>query len=139
MKHPSDLDPGQIKFHQSCRPPITPGTYTVKVNQNVTQLGDFDSEPFVFSVAGPRFSLSPSDVYSVYPPNEKAGDCKHAAAVVSFAHPAVERSGSLTGGEGRYESGMALLVFSAADFPTGSKFPRRCDAPRGRTHKPRQR
>jgi len=86
MKHPSDLDPGQIKFHQACRPPITPGTYTVKVNQKVTQLGDFDSESFEFSVAGPRFSLSPSDVYSVYPPNEKAGDF---ARSLFAAHPAV--------------------------------------------------
>ncbi len=123
MKHPSDLDPGQIKFHQSCRPPITPGTYTVKVNQKVTQLGDFDGEPFEFSVAGPRFSLSPSDVYSVYPPNEKAGDFASTLPHVVFSRRTLPWERSVTGEKDDSSPWMALLVFSAADFPTGSKFP----------------
>jgi hypothetical protein len=123
MKHPSDLDPGQIKFHQSCRPPITPGMYTVKVNQNVTQLGNFDSEPFTFSVAGPRFSLSPSDVYSVYPPNEKAGDFASTLPHVVFSRRTLPWERSVTGEKDDTSPWMALLVFSAADFPTGSTFP----------------
>ena len=123
MKHPSDLDPGQIKFHQACRPPITPGTYTVKVNQKVTQLGDFDSESFEFSVAGPRFSLSPSDVYSVYPPNEKAGDFASTLPHVVFSRRTLPWERSVTGENDDTSPWMALLVFSVADFPTGSKFP----------------
>jgi hypothetical protein len=124
MKHQSDLDPGQIKFHQWCPPPITPGTYTVNVDQEVAELRTFKSAPFKFSVAGPRFSLSPSDVYSVYPPNEKAGDFASTLPHVVFSRRTLPWERSVTGAvDQNPRPWMALLVFSAADFPSGNKFP----------------
>ena len=123
MKHPSTLSAGQIQFHQRCQPPITPGTYTVNVDQDVAQLGTFKNDPFEFSVAGPRFSLSPSDIYSVYPPNEKAGDFASTLPHVVFSRRTLpwERPVAKTGDD--LSPWMALLVFSAADFPAGSNFP----------------
>ena len=178
MKHQSLLGPGKIQFHLWCPPPINPGMYTVHVNQNVTGLGEFDSEPFKFSVAGPRFSLSPTDVYSVYPPKEKAGDFANTLPHVVFSrrtlpwersikpHPpawvaksAYTMGQQITDGNGYLQqcktagtSGaltpkwkeiaggttsdgtiewmchhpcpwMAVLVFSAADFPPANKLP----------------
>ena len=70
----SDLEHGLIKFFQACLPPLFPGDYTVTVDQTVQEVR---ATPFQtaleFSVAGPRFSLNPADVYSVYPPANHSG------------------------------------------------------------------
>src|SRR5215467_6195343 len=123
MKYPSDLNPGLIKFHQWCPPPITLGTYTVNVDQEVTQLRTFKGAPFKFSVAGPRFSLTPSDVYSVYPPNEKAGDFAGTLPHVVFSRRTLPWERSVTGEKDDPRPWIALLVFSAADFASGNRFP----------------
>jgi hypothetical protein len=71
----SDLERGFIKFFQACLPPLLPGDYTVAVDQTVKEARP---EPFrtelEFSIAGPRFSLNPTDVYSVYPPANQSGE-----------------------------------------------------------------
>ena len=66
---------GKIEFFQACLPPLSPGDYSVKIEQTLTQIRQdkpFRST-FEFSVAGPRFSLNPADVYAVYPPANQTG------------------------------------------------------------------
>ena len=92
-------------------------------DQDVAQLGTFKNDPFEFSVAGPRFSLSPSDVYSVYPPNEKAGDFASTLPHVVFSRRTLPWERSVTKAGDDVSPWMALLVFSAADFPAGNHFP----------------
>jgi hypothetical protein len=120
MKHPSTLSAGQIQFHQRCLPPISSGTYTVNVDQDVARLGAFKNDPFEFSVAGPRFSLSPSDVYSVYPPSEEAGDFAGTLPHVVFSRRTLPWERPVANSGDTLSPWMALLVFSAADFPAGS-------------------
>ena len=125
MKYPSSLDPGQIRFHQWCPAPIDPGTYTLEVRQTVSGLGDFSGEPFTFSVAGPRFSLSPPDVYSVYPPKEKSGDFANTLPHVVFTRRTLPWERPIANGQDQDHPRpwMALLVFSAEDFSPALKFP----------------
>src|SRR6266850_52330 len=124
-EHQSKLNPGQIQFHQWCEPPIQPGDYTVKVNQSVKELEAFDHK-FSFSVAGPRFSLDPSEVYSVYPPKGQIGDFANSLPHIVFTRRTLPWERSVDPGArktGDKLPWMALLVFSAADFP-GNEFPK---------------
>jgi hypothetical protein len=124
-EHQSKLNPGQIQFHQWCEPPLEPGDYTVDVTQSVTELDAAFKNELAFSVAGPRFSLNPSEIYSVYPPKGHVGDFANALPHIVFTRRTLPWERSVH--PGQRESGdklpwMALLVFSAADFPD-DKFP----------------
>src|SRR5262245_1642915 len=126
-EHQSKLSPGQIQFHQWCEPPLEPADYTVTVRQEVKQLGDKGAFPneFRFSVAGPRFSLNPSEIYSVYPPKGHAGDFANSLPHIVFTRRTLPWERSVHPGRrttGHKPPWMALLVFSAADFADG-KFP----------------
>jgi hypothetical protein len=122
--HQSKLEDGQIQFHQWCEPPLEPGDYKVTVTQKVAELGGEGPQykkEFSFSVAGPRFSLDPSEVYSVYPPKGHIGDFANSLPHVVFTRRTLPWERSLDPAAGRKKDDtlpwMALLVFSAADFP----------------------
>ncbi len=124
-EHQSILKAGQIQFHQWCEPPLEPGKYTVSVNQKVSELeGESTSKgiyenKFEFSVAGPRFGLNPSEIYSVYPPKGHIGDFANSLPHVVFTRRTLPWERSIIPGP-RAETDrlpwMALLVFSAQDF-----------------------
>ncbi len=121
-EHQTELGPGRIQFHQWCQPPIEPGDYTVAVHQKVDELeveGEYNNE-FKFSVAGPRFSLDPSEVYSVYPPKGEIGDFANTLPHVVFTRRTLPWERSLDPAAAREKDDtlpwMALLIFSASDF-----------------------
>ncbi|MBC8031868.1 MAG: hypothetical protein H7Z16_17430 [Pyrinomonadaceae bacterium] len=121
------LKSGQIQFHQWCPPPLQPGDYKIAVKQTVAELGrplPFSSE-FSFSVAGPRFSLSPSEIYCVYPPEGHIGDFANSLPHVVFTRRTLPWERNLHPGEepAAEKTWMAILLFSAADFSDG-KFPK---------------
>ncbi|HKY41778.1 MAG TPA: hypothetical protein VJM50_01680 [Pyrinomonadaceae bacterium] len=119
------LKPGQIQFHQWCPPPLLPGDYKVGVTQTVAELdGQTYKHDFAFTVAGPRFSLQPADIYSVYPPKDEIGDFANSLPHVVFTRRTLpwERNLHLGGAPAADKPWMAILLFSAADFSDG-KFP----------------
>lgn len=125
-EHQSTLGPGRIQFHQWCQPPIEPGDYTVTVHQEVDELGtegEYTNE-FKFSVAGPRFSLNPSEVYAVYPPKGEIGDFANTLPHVIFTRRTLPWERSLDPAAARKKDDtlpwMTLLVFSASDFADGA-------------------
>src|ERR1041385_7569175 len=118
-EHQSKLAPGDIQFHQWCAPPLEPGDYNVVANQSVTEIGSFANN-FSFSVAGPRFSLDPSDIYSVYPPKGYLGDFANSLPHIVFTRRTLPWERSVEPGPRKEDDRrpwMALLVVSAADFP----------------------
>ena len=67
----------KIDLIPACFPPIKSGTYKIEVNHQVTIGQDF--KPVTpaeknFIIGGPRFSLSPSDIQSVFPPSNHRGN-----------------------------------------------------------------
>jgi hypothetical protein len=133
-EHQSKLAPGEIQFHQWCEPPLEPGNWAIEIEQKVTELAaegqtprkfDNTDAPFPFSVAGPRFSLDPSEIYSVYPPKGHIGDFANALPHVVFSRRTLPWERSVVPGprkEGDSAPWMALLVFNAADFDS-KEFP----------------
>jgi len=120
--------PGTIRFHQKCDPPLTAGEYTVELGQRVTQLDNQEfnnrSDPFSFTVGAPRFTLSPADIYSVYPPDGAAGDYSNSLPHIVFTRRTLPWERNLEQGSGT--SGvpwMALLLLSEEDGEGGKSIP----------------
>lgn len=73
------LNPGEIKFFSSCRPPLLAGDYHLIATQTVEKLKDKLQPPSYsqtqpFRIAGPRFKLDVSDIQMVYPPANQPGN-----------------------------------------------------------------
>ncbi|MBK7676727.1 MAG: hypothetical protein IPJ27_19270 [Candidatus Accumulibacter sp.] len=125
-EHQTRLATGEIQFHQWCEPPLEAGEYHVEVTQTVQELADDPTSKgsyrskFSFSVAGPRFALNPAEVYSVYPPKGQIGDFANSLPHVVFTRRTLPWERSLTPprNKGDTRPWMALLVVSAADFPS---------------------
>lgn len=60
-------------FAESCVPPLQSGEYVLTVTQMSETLGNSQTLTQEFSVAGPRLSLDPGEIQSVYPPPQMAG------------------------------------------------------------------
>jgi len=117
----SDLEHGLIQFFQAFLPPLSPGDYAVTVDQTVREVRpeSFRSE-LEFSVAGPRFSLNPSDVYSVYPPANQSGAFGNTLPHIVFTRRTLPWERTMAGGDQDERTPcpwLALLVMSPSDFP----------------------
>jgi hypothetical protein len=124
----SDLERGSIKFFQACLPPLLPGDYTVAVDQTVKEARP---EPFrtelEFSIAGPRFSLNPADVYSVYPPANQSGEFGNTLPHIVLTRRTLPWERTMEGADPDEKTPcpwLALLVLSRSDFPLGAELPK---------------
>ena len=125
QKNSGDLNVGEIRFYSSCKPPLGTGNYKIRVEQQVTApgkeeilIGNFISGDFNFSVAGPRFSLDPSEIYSVYPPKGEIGDFASSLPHIVFTRRTLPWERHISDHNSTLPW-MALLVFSSDDFIDG--------------------
>ncbi len=124
----SDLERGLIQFFQACLPPLLPGDYTVAVDQTVHEAR---SEPFrtelEFSVAGPRFSLNPTDVYSVYPPANQSGAFGNTLPHIVLTRRTLPWERTMEGDAPDEKNPcpwLALFVLSPSDFLPAAELPK---------------
>ncbi|MCP4418471.1 MAG: hypothetical protein GY805_17775 [Chloroflexi bacterium] len=69
----------QLEFFSSRHPPLDDGDYTIEISQTIcgTGISEANTVPMLtrlFSVFGERFSLKPSDIHAVFPPDRSLGD-----------------------------------------------------------------
>ncbi len=114
--------PGGIQFFEACLPSLFPGDYSAAVEQAVKEIRP--GKPFRttldFSVAGPRFSMNPGDIYSVYPPANMAGNFTSGLPHVVFTRRTVPWERTMEGGDPDPENPcpwLALLLLGPSDFP----------------------
>lgn len=124
----SDIEHGLIKFFQACLPPLLPGDYTVAVDQTVEEAGpkSFHTE-LEFSVAGPRFSLNPTDVYSVYPPANQSGEFGNTLPHIVLTRRTLPWERTIEGGDPDEKNPcpwLALFVLSPSDFSLTAELPK---------------
>jgi hypothetical protein len=74
--------PGHVIYYDHARPPLPSGDYELEVGQAIdprtatnSQVGASFPPPsrYPFSVVGPRFTLDPAEIHSVYPPAKARG------------------------------------------------------------------
>jgi len=67
----------QMQLYDYCSPPLPSGVFTIKTHQQVVWTEKEVNEPYdklqQFFVDGPRFTLDPNYVYSIFPPANKQG------------------------------------------------------------------
>jgi hypothetical protein len=91
-KPPVTVKAGEIQFIEACHPPLVAGDYEVGMSQLIKESKDdpvpWNSDPYasdvVFSVDAPRFTLSPAEIHSVYPPVNETGRFDNALPHVVF-------------------------------------------------------
>jgi len=133
----TSLNPGEIRFHQWCEPPLAAGSYRLKAIQTSPQLEATDEATGIatdkaafttkldFVVDAPRFALLPTDVYSVYPPKGQAGEFGGHFPHIVLSRRTLPWERTLEPGHQRGENDttpwLALLSLAATDF--GGAFP----------------
>ena len=128
----------KIQFFQACLPPLLVGDYRVKIEQKLEGVEDYKtlSAELEFSVAGPRFTLNPSDVYAVYPPANQSGAFGDTLPHIVFTRRTLPWERTVDGGQPNNTHPcpwLALLVCSEADFIAEGQ-----SSPRIRTRKVRE-
>ena len=121
----SSLQPGEMRFHQWCEPPLTAGLYRLDAAQTSPELEAAFATALDFVVDAPRFAFLPTDVYSVYPPKGQVGEFGGTFPHIVLSRRTLPWERTLEPGS-RREPGdttpwLALLTVSAADF--GGAFP----------------
>jgi hypothetical protein len=115
----------------SCIPPLKAGTYAIRAEQTVNvpdkanQAAPDFSKDLSFSVSAPRFSLPPTDVYSVYPPANAEGPYSDTLPHIVLSRRTLPWERALTGGRnGADIPWLALLLLDEDDLLLGRKNPR---------------
>ncbi|MFH6993442.1 hypothetical protein [Flavobacterium sp. FlaQc-48] len=78
ITQPDTIGAGEIRFYDYIQPPLPAGNYTLKAKQEVKGVTD-DQDPLYASnqpllVNGPRFSIEPSAIHTLYPPANQLGN-----------------------------------------------------------------
>lgn len=136
---PADLPPlvaGQIRFYQASPPALPPGDYNINVDQVLTGGGqgglpsakDTFGQDNPFAIVGPRFTLKPTEVYSVYPPKGHFGPFDNALPHVVFTRRTLPWERSLNPADPSQNSEfpvpwMALILISPDDFAAETTLP----------------
>jgi hypothetical protein len=72
------LAPGHVRFYDDYVPTIGAGAYLINIAQQIEPPGGGAVECHVasqaFSISSPRYALPPSDIFSVFPPEESLGN-----------------------------------------------------------------
>lgn len=74
---PGTVGPGQIRFYDSIEPPLSAGEYTLKATQQILDIPGEQVSPYIATqqilIDGPRFTLSPAQIHTVFPPANQSG------------------------------------------------------------------
>lgn len=77
---PADDSKVEMQLYDYCAPPLLSGTYTIETSQKVVWTDKKVNEQYdkvqQFWVDGPRFTIEPANIYSIFPPANKQGHYK---------------------------------------------------------------
>lgn len=115
-----------LQFMDKHLPALEDGDYKIIINHNLESTDNTKpisapgySAEATFAVYGPRFSLSPDDVYEVFPPNNSTGEHSNVMAHIMLNRSTLpwERR---TNEEDEDTSWLALLIFYEEEKPETS-------------------
>lgn len=122
----------EILFIDSHVPSLTPGDYTLTVNQEIKCKCEDSEKKFThsfsttlnFSISGPRFSLDPQEIQSVFPPEGSLGDHSNVLPHIILKRSTLPWERNLLPNEQQKEKlpeepslpWLALLLFEEREF-----------------------
>lgn len=78
ITQPDTIGEGEIKFYDYIQPPLPAGEYTLKATQVVKGVTTEDDPSYTSNqplhVNGPRFSINPGTIHTLYPPANQLGN-----------------------------------------------------------------
>lgn len=126
---PVNIPAGDIQFFDNFMPALEDGTYQITVTQEVNEVIDSSTnttqaltDPYVqeqyFTVRGPRFTLEPSEVYSVFPPLNSLADYTGVLPHIVLNKRTLPWERTLDGLNPNSDNQpwLALLLFEAAEI-----------------------
>ncbi|MEN2399375.1 hypothetical protein GKZ90_0006275 [Flavobacterium sp. MC2016-06] len=85
---PDTIGAGEIRFYDYIQPPLPAGNYTLKANQEVKGVTDGQDPSYVSNqpllVNGPRFSIEPSTIHTLFPPANQLGNYDNSLPHIVF-------------------------------------------------------
>lgn len=119
-------DPGQVQFCDHYVPPLKEGTYTIAINQVLTNvspppagqapLNQNFSATQTFSVLGPRFQMPGRDIQAVYPPDKSQGKFQQKLPYIVLTKRALPWELQLASNAPSTTPWLALLLFTADEI-----------------------
>jgi hypothetical protein len=113
-----------VKFENFHQPTLADGDYTIEVTQVVeidnAAVGTFNASR-LFSVAGERFELKPTDVEAVFPPDGNLGDHSNVLPHIVLNRSTLPWERTVNGGGSTGIPWLALLVFDEDEKPEPQK------------------
>lgn len=123
---------GKIEFIQFREPALEDGDYAITVTQTIessdritkTTFPNSDAPPqLLFSVAGPRFSLSPQEIHAVFPPDGSLGDHSNVLPHIVLNRSTLPWERAAFEGQSPPCPWLALLLFDDDEKPTPQVVP----------------
>jgi hypothetical protein len=108
-----------VTFIQYDEPPLKAGEYTIAVTQHTNQPAPYDSFPVTrqFAVAGERFSLNPSELGAVFPPDLSVGKLTGVLPHVIFRRRTLPWERTSVAGDAS-APWLAVMLFDEGSAPT---------------------
>lgn len=117
---------GDIQFISSQSPVIKDGSYSVTITQKLS-VNDQDVSPTpvtqAFQISGPRITLNPQKIKSVFPPAGSSGDRANVLPHIFIQTPSLPWQRMVYSGADALTPWLALLVFDADHAPAPAVLP----------------
>ncbi|MDR0493847.1 MAG: hypothetical protein LBH74_09465 [Nitrososphaerota archaeon] len=92
----SNVESNRFKLINACPPPLKEGEYKVSITQNVSTTQTPFNNDKIFYIKGAHFSLSPEDVYAVYPPINASGNYSNSIGHITLKNKSIPWENNLS-------------------------------------------
>jgi hypothetical protein len=107
------VQPGFFIVHDAVRPPLTDGDYELVVSQSLSvDESSIDSITRSFRLVGPRYTMPPDQILSIFPPNNGVGSFDDRLPQIVLKRRTLPYERTMKPGEQQTDPWLALVVLA---------------------------